>query len=804
MQMRKLSQLTDNMYNHPLTVSKSLLEIEVHVNAMYRAIKDVVISDTPESLEAALSIIEDQEQEIGGHFATLRKKFLGDPNQVEYAYSLLVESKSIREEVITLRRAGSIQAALEVSNGKGSSQFKAILEAIDPMVDFADNKALEFLKASQAQQRSALVGLIIAILLFSGSAYFVIRFTLRTFQSSEQKYSKLIHNMRDGVTIASKAGEFLYVNPSYANMMGYADPEELIGTQATDLYANPEEREAIFEKVMVDGYIENLELDLMKKDGSTIHVLVSTIANTDEEGRVIEIESIVSDITDRERSESILRQSEQKFRSVTESAADAMVSFSKSGFIISWNPAAEAMFQYSKMEILSESIRRILPEKIEITMEGKTREVKSGDLPTLLGHILELEGIRKDKSSIAIELTLSTWSMENEQYFTAVIRDISDRKLSETQLIRSEQLNKAITETAPDAIISIDHSGLVTTWNAGAAKMFGYNSVEMIGGNLDQIVPSDYVKGHTSGIGRLAAGGEEKLIGRQIEIEAVRKDGLRFPIELGLSAWQVGEEKNYTAIIRDITERKTSELKVVQALEDAKQANSLKDQFIANISHEIRTPLNSIIGFSDLFHQRYSELVKPRDQEIFGFITKSSNRLMHTVDSMLNISLLKSGNLTLQPTDIDLNMVVLKVASELRGIANEKGLELNINQSDKPALIYADEYCTYQSIFNLTDNAIKFTYEGNVHLEITQIGGKLVLLIRDTGIGISDEYQDELFTPYTQESEGFTKNYQGIGLGLALTKQYLDINGISLKVDSKVGEGTTFTLVFPSSQGAGL
>ncbi|MBL7024884.1 MAG: PAS domain S-box protein [Candidatus Marinimicrobia bacterium] len=1064
-QMNKLSQLTDDMYNHPLSVSKALLEIEANVIARQRSIEDAALSETPEALETALLMVAFHEQQIQKYYSVLYEKYLGERQQIDFAYNLSLESNSIRDEVIALLKAGSRQEAMEIMATKGAPHIKRIFEALDPMLEFAEHKAIELLNESQARQKTSMGWLIFTLLLIAGSAYFVLSSTIRNYKSSEQKYTNLIHNMREGVTIGSAEGVLLYVNPSYATMLGYSHPDELIGNPAIDVYAHPDERDAILEKIMIEGFIDNMELDLIKKDGSLIHVMVSVIAKRNRSGDLKEIESTVSDLSGNERYEAILKQSEHKFRSVTESTVDAIISISKAGNVISWNRAAEAMFQYNKLEILSKSVKLILPHKSRVTVGGETCELRLRDISTLIGKVLELEGLRKDGSSVSIELTLSSWSLEDEQYFTAIIRDITSRnqvreellesearlrmviqqspsvievynleglqvgvnkayeelwgfpeettvnkfnilkskevedtgllkyinqayaghavmvpeyqfdptgateakglgrvrwlktqiyplkdgagkvknivishedttdrkvfeenlkiseerfnlamdatsdglydwnlvdntiyyspqwkrmlgyeedelpndfsiweqltepedvkkswemqqqlisgkidhfslefrmkhkqghwvdilsrakaffddsgqanriigthmdisanKYAENQLSKSEQLNRAITDTAADAIISIGKNGLVTTWNYGAEKMFGFTAVEMMGSNLEKIVPSEHISGHSTGINRLALGGKEKIIGKQIEMEAIRKDGSRFPVELGLSSWQVGGERNFTAIIRDITERKAADLKIGEALEEAKHANMVKDQFIANISHEIRTPLNSIIGFSDLFFQRYGDQVAPRDKEIFGFITKASNRLMSTVDSILNISLLKAGNLTLQPRDIDLNLLVSKIIAELRGGAEDKGLTLNALMGDTTAMIHADEYCTYQSIFNLTENAIKFTYEGLVQLEVTQINGNITLLISDTGIGMSEEYQSIIFTPYSQESEGFTKTYQGIGLGLALAKQYLDLNQIALKLVSKLGVGTTFTLAFPTKQVAG-
>ncbi len=251
----------------------------------------------------------------------------------------------------------------------------------------------------------------------------------------------------------------------------------------------------------------------------------------------------------------------------------------------------------------------------------------------------------------------------------------------------------------------------------------------------------------------------------------------------------------------DITERKQAELEIAESLLSAKQANQVKDEFIANISHEIRTPLNSIIGFSDLFRQRYGDLVSVRDKGIFDFITSSSNRLMHTVDSILNISQLAAGTIKIRQHELDLNTIVRAVLGEIMPQADEKGLDLTYTPTDQEAMVNVDNYSIHQAILNITENAIKYTNKGKIELSLIQKGDRFRLSIEDTGIGISEEYIKRIYDPYTQESEGFTKNFQGIGLGLALTKRYLELNGVEFELESQKNVGTTFTLCFPKCKG---
>lgn len=365
---------------------------------------------------------------------------------------------------------------------------------------------------------------------------------------------------------------------------------------------------------------------------------------------------------------------------------------------------------------------------------------------------------------------------------------------SKEKIQRSERLNRAITESANDAIISINSSGMVLSWNRAAEKMFGYDSMEILNKNLNDIIPSQHKNSHEKGLQILKSGGNEKLIGQTIEITALKRNKIEFPIELSLSSWESESKKNYTAIIRDITKRKELESKSEMALKSAIKADSVKTLFLANISHEIRTPLTSILGFTDLIEDQLNENPNEYFRECFDQIKNSGDRLMTTVHGILDLSLIESGNYPHNPKPVQISKILEKIIIKYRPIADQRNIELSFENRTEDLVLTADRENLNKALDSIIDNAIKYTEVGKVLIKLDYEYDKCVLKIIDTGVGIDETYLGHIFDAFSQESDNYHKKYQGLGMGMAITKHCLELDGISIAIDSIQGKGTTVTL----------
>ena len=286
-----------------------------------------------------------------------------------------------------------------------------------------------------------------------------------------------------------------------------------------------------------------------------------------------------------------LRESEAKFRSVMESAIDAIISGDAEGKIRSWNSAATALFGFTEVEVIGHPIEVIIPERYRESHQEGIRRVSSGGPSHVIGKTVELAAIRKDGREFPVELSLATWFLDDKRYYTGIIRDISERK-------QAEQKFRSVTESAIDAIISADHTGQIVSWNNAATRILGYTEEEAVGQRLELIIPERFHEAHRNGMARFTATGEGHVIGTTVELAARTKRGEEVPIELSLSTWTVREERYYTGIIRDIGERKRAEealRKSEQALREKTEEMKKKNEVLEETLKQLNEMHNQLI-----------------------------------------------------------------------------------------------------------------------------------------------------------------------------------------------------------------
>ena len=611
-------------------------------------------------------------------------------------------------------------------------------------------------------------------------------------RKSEERFRTIFENAPDAYYINDLQGRFLDANFAAERMLGIKR-EEAVGKRFDKLDLLPKSQiPKVLSRLAANTMGKSTgpdEFTLRRSDGSELKVEISTFPVEIDEQKVVL--GIARDVTERVKHENELRESEQRYRAVTQSAVDAIISVGSKGHIISWNKGAETIFRFTKSEIVGQSFDRIIPETMRAAhSEGMRRFIKTGKR-SMIGRVTELEGQRKDGTIFPMELALSTWNVQDEHYFTAIIRDVTERKFAEKTLQESEEKYRLIVENANDGI-EISQDDKIFFSNPRFAEMLGYTVEEIQGLSFTKIYTPD-----SAAMFKKTTAGRRSSGSGSYESTFRKKDGSLIDVHVKYEIIDYLGKPATFAIIRDITEQKKADEELHYALEKAQEGERIKSTFMANVSHEIRTPLNSILGFTELLESHLEDRLVDDEKLFIQFIHANGTRLQHTVDEILNISQIESNTVRLNPIRFQLKTLLLKLEEEYQFLAKEKKLEFSVNSKVQDDEVYLDEYLLTQTIANLLDNAIKYTETGSVKIDLSQSNDHLSLSIVDTGVGMSNDYQERMFRPFTQESEGFTKTYQGIGLGLALVKRYTELNGLELSIESEKGKGTQAMLTLP-------
>ena len=369
----------------------------------------------------------------------------------------------------------------------------------------------------------------------------------------------------------------------------------------------------------------------------------------------------------------------------------------------------------------------------------------------------------------------------------------------EKNLAEKELHYRTLFESSDDAIFLMNNNTFIEC-NPKTLEMFNCNRDDIINHSPLKFSPEIQPDGRSS----------DEMVMEKINLalegkapffEWVHKrlDGRFFNAEVSLVVISLDNKKLIQATVRDITSRKMVEEELVLAKERAERSDMLKSDFLAQMSHEIRTPINTIMNYTSLLKMELEDMVGEDNKGSFASIHNAAHRLLRTIDLILNISDLEAGTYDPKFELIDLDhQIITPVVNEFSQAAQNKGLKLIFENSVSiNASTIIDSYTVYQSIANLVDNAVKYTEKGYIKILLDQVGELFVIKISDSGVGISKNYLPQLFEKFSQEEEGYTRRYEGSGLGLALVKNYCTINKIHLSVESEKGKGTTFILEIP-------
>lgn len=518
----------------------------------------------------------------------------------------------------------------------------------------------------------------------------------------------------------------------------------------------------------------------------------------------------VRDITDRKRSEEVLRQSEARKAAVVETALDAIVAIDHDGRIIEWNPAAEKMFGYSRALATGRDVAElIVPESfLEDHREGFLRYLRA-NRGRMIGQRTEMTAVRANGAEFPIEIVVTRTIGAVVPSFIAYIRDITDRRRIEEALRKSEERLRLLVESVEDyAIYMLDMRGRVITWNSGAERIEGYRAKDVVRRKFTLFYTAEEIS-EGKPDQALAVAKAEGRFGD--ERWRVRPDGSRYWANIVVTALREkqGLLYGFSVIARDMTKQKEAEdgtrrlnaeleHRVQERTAELQSAYEEMESFSYSISHDLRAPLVHIGGFAEMLHQDAGAQLDEKCRHYLQVIGESARRMGRMIDDLLAFS--RMSRAELHKIRVDVGDIVKGVIHDMRSDMENRKIVWNIGDLPK---IQGDPALLYQAVFNLIANALKYTRtraEARIEIGVEPSADEIVFFVRDNGVGFDNRHMDKLFGVFQRLHSA--SEFEGTGIGLANVRRIIQRHGGRVWAEGKVDGGATFYFSIPKGKEA--
>lgn len=581
----------------------------------------------------------------------------------------------------------------------------------------------------------------------------------------------------DAIVTKTLDGIITSWNRGAEKIFGY-DAAEIVGKHISILIP-PEkldEEPEILRKIGRGEFVDHYETDRLRKDGSRVHISLTLSPTRDSDGKVMGILKIARDITVRRKAEEI----QGRMADIINLSDDAIITKTLQGVVTSWNHGAEKIFGYSRDEVLGKNVSLLIPQGKQDEEPEIINSVSKGNY---IEHY-ETERLRKDGTLVYISLSVSPIKNTSGTVtgILKIARDVTLRQKAE----ETQRRLASIINFSDDAIVSKNLEGIITSWNAGAEKIFGYSQDEVIGKPITIIIPREKLHEEPEILRKIGSG---EYIHHYVT-DRVRKDGSIVHISLTVSPIKDsnGRVTGISKIARDITEQKKKEAEI-------KLLNQELEAFNYSVAHDLRSPLRSILNYSQMLQERYGRVLEQDGAQIIERIIRKSQRMDVLIHDLLTLSRL--GRKELHKTDIDVESMVREIADEIK--AQPDSAMPTIHFRDLMHA-YGDKSLLKQVWENLISNAIKYSRKKDVTMiEIgsTTANSSITYYIRDNGVGFDMKYADKLFIPFQRLHN--TGEYEGTGIGLAIVEQIISKHGGNTWAEGKPGEGATFYFSLPAA-----
>ncbi len=606
-------------------------------------------------------------------------------------------------------------------------------------------------------------------------------------RESEERYRDLFDSASDLVQSVKPDGSLIYVNRAWRETLGYSE-EEVQGLSLFDVI-HPGSREhcsELFQRAMAGETIDRIEAVFVSKDGRRI--VVEGSANCAfRDGRPVATRGILRDVTARREAEEALQQSEAKYRSIFESVQDIYYRTDGQGTITEISPSVER-WGYSREQMIGTQVLDVYEDP----------EERAALLSAVLerGELVDYGIHLKTGDGRVIDTSVNTHVLRGpDGEFAGVegtLRDVSERKRIEEALRQSEQKYRSIFENVQDIFYRVDPAGIITEISPSVERC-GYKRERLIGTPIVDLYenPDD----RATLLEAVLEQGE--VVDYEIRLKTADGRITYTSVSTHVVRGPDGEFAGVEGALRDINERKQAEEALLRQAERERELYRKQSEFVSTASHELRTPLHSIRGFTKLLLD--GKVDDPETQhEFLTIVDEQSGQLTALVNDLLDVTRIEAGRMELQKEPLALHELVTRTITEFKTMAQEKAITIQTDLPPDLPYVEGDRGRLGQVLTNLVGNAIKFSdTEGTITIRASLEGVDLVVTVRDQGIGIPSEALPHLFDRFYQVDSSSTRPQGGTGLGLYISKQIVEAHGGRIWVDTKLGEGSTFSFAIP-------